>query len=186
MKKNLLQFLFLPLAGLLTLALLALTVLSCIPQKEATLRETEDVTVSSSVKTVLGDNANYACLVTGRLFNTSNETLRISCLRILMEDEGGVEVKIQTKGYILPSRASINLLERLEHPTSINRVRSVTILYEDGTTEEIPLKANQSSPFRPVLLGALTLAAGGLVAFLVTQTVYAAEEERLKKEEHKA
>ena len=48
MKKNLLQFLFLPLAGLLTLALLALTVLSCIPQKEATLRETEDVALTSS------------------------------------------------------------------------------------------------------------------------------------------
>ena len=181
MKKTLLLYIALPLAALLTLALLVQTVYLCIPQKEAVLRETEEVKVSSSVKTVLGDGASYACLVTGRLFNSSDDRLDIAYLEIVMADEGGVELKIRTKEYILPARASINLLERLENPTAVHTVRSVTAVYADGHTEELLIEANKTSPLRPLLFGLLTLASGGLTAFVAAQGVYAAEEERLRK-----
>ena len=157
MKKELLQLARVIVLGILALLLLTITVLEILPDRQTVLTVKDTVKVSSS--SLSSSNDKYQLLVSGTLFNRTNERVTVDSIDVRVtngQDDYTVHVPIST---VLGPRGKYEISHAVESSISYSRVKSVTAT---TSTETLNLTNSTSASFgtTEVLLLALTAVFG--------------------------
>ena len=179
MKKEHLQLIKASVLGLLTLLLLVITVFEILPAGQSVLIAKDEITVSPS-RISVGSNT-YQLLVSGTLFNDSDETLTVDSLTVRVEeDEKSLDIRIPLSLTLGP-RAEHPLSYSMESTEAFERITSVTASV-DG--EDVAVSETASPAFGTVtlLLLALTLVLGYFCYRSILVYHYTRLERKIKAE----
>lgn len=158
MKERLLQDVKIAIFGILTVALIVLTVLELMPQGEIGLEVKEAVRVSSaSLSPFDAEVKDYQTSVTGMLSNPTDAAIKIDAIHIKVQ--GGDAVRdVVIEGFEMPARTDREFSQTFEGQTPYDRVSEVKVTV--GGAENVLLNQPEShSPISGVAVFYLALLA---------------------------
>lgn len=173
--KHLLQFLWIPVCGLLTLLCLLLTVLGAVSGPTSALEVREEIHISSSPKTG-AEVPVYICQLTGELFNPTGKDVALDTLKVSMQGDEGSEYVLYLTDLVVPARRALVLEATWESAAPYDRVTGLRAVNAERTDEEI--RTDEGLSPTVLLFGILTLLSLLATLHFVRQRVYIAEEEK--------
>ena len=176
MKKELLQIVKASVLGLLTLILLVITVFEILPPAQTSLAAKDTVTVSSAL--ISSTSGKYQLLVSGTLFNDSDDTVKLDSVKVTAFDRNQTFDICIPLDVVLGPRAEYALSYSVEHSKAYEQVKSVSATV-DGIEKQIANADQSVFSAITLLLIALTLIAGYFCYRSILVCYYAKEEKSL-------
>ena len=178
LNKKALQFVWIPLSGVLALICLCMAVLQLFPAPTGEVQIREPFSVSSSRVNSDKSSPVYVCQLTGILFNPTGEDVTYTEIRVQMDAPGGAKTSVTVEATI-PARSVREIFSEWESSVPYDRVTRVSVTEADGRVLE--LRIDGAFPTALLVYGILTLVFGTLCAYFVRQRMYVAEEERARR-----
>lgn len=135
MTKHMLQNLWILLLSLLTLGLALLLVLDMIPARTSGIEVKEQVKASSSL--VSAGGGAHISSVQGFLRNTTNQTVEIERITVVVSDGNGASKTLELPGTTVFPHAELEISHVWESAVAYDRVSSVTVTV-NGEADLIP------------------------------------------------